>query len=113
VFAAMAHKGTNDWKDHGWWIMAEEAEMSMLWITSHAVVEGRQWSALGKVFGQILSITSSGIDSQIFSVIYNVILYKIKYFVVVPYRVQRIQYRVYDFVAHRWNGSTLAMYEPS
>jgi hypothetical protein len=34
-------KVTNDWKDYRWWIMAEEAEMPMLWITSHAVVEGR------------------------------------------------------------------------
>jgi hypothetical protein len=41
VFAAMALKVTNDWKDHEWWIMAKEAEMPMLWITSHAVVEGR------------------------------------------------------------------------
>jgi hypothetical protein len=31
---------------------------------------------------------------------------------VVPYRVQRVQYCVYDFVVHWWNGSTLAMYEP-
>jgi hypothetical protein len=37
---------------------------------------------------------------------------EIKYFFVVPYQVQRVQYCVYDFVAHRWNGSTLAMYEP-
>jgi hypothetical protein len=39
----MALKVTNDWDDHGWWIMAEEAEMPMLWITSRAVVEGRHW----------------------------------------------------------------------
>jgi hypothetical protein len=50
-----------------WWIMAEEAEMPMLWITSHAAVEGRHWSALAKVFGQILSITPSGTDSHILS----------------------------------------------
>jgi hypothetical protein len=30
VFAAMAHKVTNNWKDHEWWIMAEDAEMPML-----------------------------------------------------------------------------------
>jgi hypothetical protein len=29
----------------------------------------------------------------------------------VPYRVQRVQYCVYDFIAHQWHGSTLAMYE--
>jgi hypothetical protein len=113
VFAAMAHKVINDWKDHWWWIMAEEVEMPILWITSHAVVEGQHWLALGKVFGQFRSIIPSRTDSQIFSVIYNVILYEIKYFVVVPYRVQRVQYHVYDFVAYRWNGSTLAMYELS
>jgi hypothetical protein len=43
VFAALVLKVTNDSKDHGWWIMAEEAEMPMLWITSHAVVEGQHW----------------------------------------------------------------------
>jgi hypothetical protein len=42
--------------------------MPMFWITSHAVVEGRHWSALGKVFGQILSITPLGTDFQIFNV---------------------------------------------
>jgi hypothetical protein len=68
VFAAMAPKVTNNWKDHGWWIVAEEAEMPMLWITMHAIVEGRHWSALGKVFGQILMITPSGSDSLIFGV---------------------------------------------
>jgi hypothetical protein len=62
VFAAMAHKETNNWKDHRWWIMAEEAKMPMLWITSHAVVEGRDWLALGKVFWQILNIIPSGTD---------------------------------------------------
>jgi hypothetical protein len=41
-----------------------------------------------------------------------IFIYEIKYFVVVPYQVQRVQYCVYDFVAHQWNGSTLAMYEP-
>jgi hypothetical protein len=34
--------------------MAEEAEKPMLWITNHAVLEGRHWSALEKEFGQIL-----------------------------------------------------------
>jgi hypothetical protein len=68
VFAAMAQKVTNDWKDHGRWIMAEAAQMPMLWITTYAVVEGQHWSALGKVFGQILSITPLGTDSLIFTV---------------------------------------------
>jgi hypothetical protein len=68
VFAAMVPKVTNDWKDHRWWIVAEEAKMPMLWITMHGIVEGRHWSALGKVFGQILMITSSGSNSLIFSV---------------------------------------------
>jgi hypothetical protein len=39
----MALKVTNHWKDHGCWIMAEEAEMPMLWITSHAFVKGQHW----------------------------------------------------------------------
>ena len=67
VFAAMAPKVRNDWKDHGWWIVAEEAEMPMLRITMHTIVEGRHWSALGKVFEQILMITPLESDSLIFS----------------------------------------------
>jgi hypothetical protein len=43
VFATMAQKVTNDWKDQGWWIMAEAAQTPMLWITTYAVVEGRRW----------------------------------------------------------------------
>jgi hypothetical protein len=43
VFVAMALKVTNDSHDLGWWIMVEEVEMPMLWITSHAVVEGQHW----------------------------------------------------------------------
>jgi hypothetical protein len=39
-------------------------------------------------------------------------IYEIKYFFVVPYRLQRVQYCIYDFIAHQWNGSTLAMYKP-
>jgi hypothetical protein len=35
---------TNDWKDHMWWIMAEAAQMPMLWITTYVVVEGQHWS---------------------------------------------------------------------
>jgi hypothetical protein len=68
MFAAMASKMTNNWKDHGWRIVAEGVEMPMLWITMHAIVEGRHWLALGKVFEQILMITPSGSNSLIFSV---------------------------------------------
>jgi hypothetical protein len=68
VFAAMVQKLTNDWKDHGWWIMAEAAQMPMLCISTYVVVEGRHWSALRKVFRQILSITPSRTDSLIFIV---------------------------------------------
>jgi hypothetical protein len=45
-----------------------------------------------------------------FNVWYH-ILYKIIYFFVVPYQVQRVQYCAYDFIAHRWNGSILAIYK--
>jgi hypothetical protein len=34
----------------------------MLWITSYTVVEGRYWSAVGKSFGEILTISPSGSD---------------------------------------------------
>jgi hypothetical protein len=64
----MATNAKKEWKDHGWWIMAEEAEKPMLWITDHAVLEGRHWLALGKEFGEILQITTSGSDFQIFHV---------------------------------------------
>ena len=32
----------------------------MLWITSYIVVEGRHWSAVGKSFGEISTISPSG-----------------------------------------------------
>jgi hypothetical protein len=48
--------------------MAEEVAKPMLWITDHAVLEGRYWSALGKEFGEILQITTSGSDFLIFHV---------------------------------------------
>jgi hypothetical protein len=64
----MAPKVINNWKDPKWWIVAEEVEMPMLWITMHAIVEGRHWSTLEKVFRQILMITPLGSDSLIFSV---------------------------------------------
>jgi hypothetical protein len=48
--------------------MAEVAHMPMLWITTYAMVEGRHWLAMEKVFGQILSITPSGTESLIFTV---------------------------------------------
>jgi hypothetical protein len=41
LFAVMATNAKEEWKDHGWWIMVEEVEKSMLWITDHAVLEGR------------------------------------------------------------------------
>jgi hypothetical protein len=37
----MAFNAKEEWKDNGWWIMAEEAEKPMLWIIDHAVLEGR------------------------------------------------------------------------
>jgi hypothetical protein len=52
----MATNAKEEWKDHRGWIMAEEAEKPMLWITDHAVLEGRYWSALGKEFGEILHL---------------------------------------------------------
>jgi hypothetical protein len=62
----MATNAKEEWKDHGWWIMAEKVEKPMLWITDHAVLEGRHWSVLGKEFGQILQITISRTDFLIF-----------------------------------------------
>jgi hypothetical protein len=47
--------------------MAEAAQTPMLWITTYVVVEGRHWSAVGKVFGQILSSIPSRIESLIFT----------------------------------------------
>ena len=47
--------------------MAKVAQMPMLWITTYAVVEGRHWFAVGKVFGNILNITPLGIESLIFT----------------------------------------------
>ena len=60
VFAGMALKVGNEWKEHGWWIHVDTTQKPMLWITSYTMVEGRHWSAMGKSFGEILTISPSG-----------------------------------------------------
>jgi hypothetical protein len=64
----MATNAKEEWKDHGCWIMPEEAEKPMLWITDHTVLECQYWLELGKEFGEILQITTSGSDFLIFHV---------------------------------------------
>jgi hypothetical protein len=39
-----------------------------LWIKSYTVVEGRYWSAMGKSFGEILTISPSGSDDVLVTV---------------------------------------------
>ena len=60
VFAGMALKVGNEWKEHGWWIQVDTTQKPMLWITSYIVVEGRHWFAVGKSFGEILTISPLG-----------------------------------------------------
>lgn len=64
----MAPKTHNEWVKHGWWISAEESEQPMLWITEHAVIEGRHWCALAKKFGHILNISPATNEYVLFSV---------------------------------------------
>jgi hypothetical protein len=40
----------------------------VLWITSYTVVEGRYWSAVGKNFGEISTISPSGFDDVLVTV---------------------------------------------
>jgi len=42
VCAVMALKTLNEWKEHGWWIEAENPLKPMLWITEQAILEGRR-----------------------------------------------------------------------
>ena len=60
TFAGMALKVGNEWKEHGWWIQVNATEKPVLWITSYLVVEGRYWFAVGKSFGEILTISALG-----------------------------------------------------
>jgi hypothetical protein len=64
----MALKVGNEWKEHGWWIKVDGTQKPMLWITSYTVVEGRYWSAVGKSFGNFLSISPSGSDDVLVTV---------------------------------------------
>ena len=48
--------------------MATEPGKALLWITNHAVVEGKHWSTIGKQFGEILQIISFGKDFLIFRI---------------------------------------------
>jgi hypothetical protein len=58
----MALKVGNEWKEHGWWIKVDATQKPVLWITSYTVVEGRYWSAVGKSFGEISTISPSRSD---------------------------------------------------
>ena len=60
AFVGMALKVGNEWKEHGWWIQVDATQKPVLWIMSYMVVEGRHWSAVGKSFGEILTISPSG-----------------------------------------------------
>jgi hypothetical protein len=64
----MALKVGNEWKEHGWWIKVDTTQKPVLWITSYTVVEGRYWSAVGKSFGEISTISPSGSDDVLFTV---------------------------------------------
>jgi hypothetical protein len=64
----MALKVGNEWKEHGWWIKVDATQKPMLWIMSYMVVEGRYWSAVGKSFGEISTISPSGSDDVLVTV---------------------------------------------
>jgi hypothetical protein len=64
----MALKVGNEWKEHGWWIKVDATQKPVLWITSYTVVEGRYWSAVGKSFGEISTISPSGSDDVLVTV---------------------------------------------
>jgi hypothetical protein len=62
AFVGMVLKVGNEWKKHSWWIKVDATQKHVLWITSYTVVEGRYWSAVGKSFREILTISPSGFD---------------------------------------------------
>jgi hypothetical protein len=64
----MALKVGNEWKEHGWWIKVDATQKPVLWITFYTVVEGRYWSATGKSFGEILTISPAGSDHVLVTV---------------------------------------------
>jgi hypothetical protein len=64
----MVLKVGNEWKEHGWWIKVDATQKPVLWIKSYTVVEGRYWSAMGKSFGEILTISPSGSDDVLVTV---------------------------------------------
>jgi hypothetical protein len=64
----MALKVGNEWKKHGWWIKVDATQKLVLWITSYMVVERRYWSAVGKSFGEISTISPSRSDDVLVTV---------------------------------------------
>jgi hypothetical protein len=64
----MALKVGNEWKEHSWWIKVDATQKPVLWIMSYTVVEGRYWSAMGKSFGEISTISPSGFDDVLVTV---------------------------------------------
>jgi hypothetical protein len=64
----MALKVGNEWEEHGWWIKVDATQKHVLWITSYTVVEGRYWSAMGKSFGEISTISPSGFNDVFITV---------------------------------------------
>jgi hypothetical protein len=68
ALAGMALKVGNEWKEHGWWIKVNATQKPVLWITSYMVVEGRYWSAVGKSFGEISTISPLGSDDVLVTV---------------------------------------------
>jgi hypothetical protein len=64
----MALKVENEWKEYGWWIKVDATQKPVLWIMSYTVVEGRYWSAVGKSFGEISTISPSRSDDVLIPV---------------------------------------------
>jgi hypothetical protein len=64
----MAPKTMNKWKEHEWWVEAENSLKPMLWITQHAILEGCHWATLSTSFGHILSIGTAPNDVLVFFV---------------------------------------------
>ena len=58
----MAPKTFNEWIEHGWWLVATDANAPILWITKRPMQEGQYWGAFGHEFGKMQSITTAPQD---------------------------------------------------
>jgi len=64
----MATKTFNNWKEHGWWIVATNTETPMLWLIERVLQDGQFWATFGHEHGKLHSVTTTPQDIIFFTI---------------------------------------------